>query len=390
MTHTEGNGQARRPRLPDAGWLPDPSRMDLERFWDGTSWTGRTRDRASRIERVPVWDSGMPDGRRARGGRANARARRAQRSRRRSERRTGGVGGFLIFVLAVVIVVGGAGYVGALPSWVPWPTELTQSMPTGPDVAYPVFGSDETVTYLARNLIAQKAEIDVTWVQASGRDVRSVVQDAMDEAMLQNPYAFVNGWSMSIQAARVRVEPDYTYAADEAERRRVATASAVAAIVATPEIAGAADVRAAITAIHNAVLTTATYDHVAADAITAGTTSSDSPQVAQSQEAYGILVDGTAVCTGYARAFQLLAQASGLQSVVVTGVANSGVTTGGHAWNRVSVDGQWLVVDTTWDDATDAQLGTNYLMIGTQDPLMSTRSQDADWVVDANVGMYGG
>jgi len=56
----------------------------------------------------------------------------------------------------------------------------------------------------------------------------------------------------------------------------------------------------------------------------------------------------------------------------------------------VLVDGEWLVVDTTWDDATDAQLGTTYLMIGTQDPLMSTRSQDADWVVDANVGMYGG
>ena len=54
------------------------------------------------------------------------------------------------------------------------------------------------------------------------------------------------------------------------------------------------------------------------------------------------------------------------------------------------VDGQWLVVDTTWDDATDAQLGTDYLMINSQDPLMSTRTVDSDWVVDADAGLYGG
>jgi hypothetical protein len=380
MTHTERDGQARRPRLPDAGWLPDPSRMDIERFWDGTRWTARTRDRVSKLERIPAWEPVATRRQRSRGQR---------RPRLRQADRRGGGGGFLMIAVAVVLAVGGAGYVGALPSWVPWPTELTQGRPAGPDVAYPVFGSDDTVTYLARNLVAQKGDIDVTWIQASGGDVRSVVQDAMDEAMLQNPYAFVNGWTMSIEAARVRVEPDYSYLPDEAERRRAAIASSVAAITATPEVTGAPDDRTTIQAIHDAVLRTATYDHGAADAISAGDTSTDSPQVAQSQEAYGILVDGTAVCTGYARTFQLLAQASGLQSVVVTGIANSGVTTGGHAWNRVRVDGQWLVVDATWDDADDARLGTDYLMIGTQDPLMSTRSQDSDWVVDASVGMYG-
>lgn len=311
-----------------------------------------------------------------------------QTRRRETGRRSGGA--LTAFVLAVGISIAGVGYVGALPSWVPWPTELTRGIPTGPDVAFPVFGSDDTVTYLARNLIAQEPQIDVTWIQASGRDVSAVVRDAMDEAMLQNPYAFVNGWSMSISIARVRVEPVYTYGADEAQRRREAMAGAVAAIAATPEVAQAADARAKVDAIHAAVLHASTYDHTAAFAIAAGTSSSDSAQVAQSQEAYGTLVAGTAVCTGYARAFQLLAQASGLQSVVVTGVANSGVTTGGHAWDRVLVEGQWLVVDPTWDDADDSQPGATYLLIDMQDPLMETRTQDMDWVVDANAWMYGG
>ena len=38
------------PRLPSAGWMPDPSRTDIERYWDGAAWTARTRDRYSLVE----------------------------------------------------------------------------------------------------------------------------------------------------------------------------------------------------------------------------------------------------------------------------------------------------------------------------------------------------
>ncbi|NTV38879.1 MAG: DUF2510 domain-containing protein, partial [Demequinaceae bacterium] len=161
MTHSEDGAPLpprRAPRLPDPGWLPDPSRIDLERFWNGTRWTGHTRDIAPTIERIPAAES------------RPAHDRRSQPPREKS--RSGG-GGVVALLLAVVVAIAGAGYVGALPSWAPWPTELTRGMPAGPDVAYPVFGSDETVTYLARSLIAQKAQIDVTWIQASGLDARS-------------------------------------------------------------------------------------------------------------------------------------------------------------------------------------------------------------------------
>lgn len=85
--------------------------------------------------------------------------------------------------------------------------------------------------------------------------------------------------------------------------------------------------------------------------------------VARSQEAYGILVDGTAVCTGYARAFQLLASAMGLTSVMVTGEADGGVT-------------------------TDALPRRDYLLMNPRDPRMETRAANLYWVVDANAGMY--
>lgn len=58
----------------------------------------------------------------------------------------------------------------------------------------------------------------------------------------------------------------------------------------------------------------------------------------------------SAVCEGYAKAFQLLLSAAGIESVYVVGDA-SGT---GHAWNQVKIDGQWYNVDSTWNDTGNA------------------------------------
>lgn len=65
-----------------------------------------------------------------------------------------------------------------------------------------------------------------------------------------------------------------------------------------------------------------------------------------SRTAYGALVEGKAVCEGYARAFQHLLMLSGIPSFVVTGQSD-GVA---HAWNLVKIDGSYYYVDVTWDD----------------------------------------
>lgn len=57
---------------------------------------------------------------------------------------------------------------------------------------------------------------------------------------------------------------------------------------------------------------------------------------------YGLLVEGTAVCMGYANTFQLFMDLLDIPCITVTGV--------GHAWNLVQLDGDWYAVDVTWDD----------------------------------------
>lgn len=64
--------------------------------------------------------------------------------------------------------------------------------------------------------------------------------------------------------------------------------------------------------------------------------------------AYGALVEQRTMCNGYAEAMRLLLACSGVESLIVTGVAD-GVD---HAWNKVNVDGTWYHVDATWDDPT--------------------------------------
>ena len=66
--------------------------------------------------------------------------------------------------------------------------------------------------------------------------------------------------------------------------------------------------------------------------------------------AYGALVEGKAVCEGYAESLQYLLQRVGIQAVEVFGY---GVTDKGgenHAWNIVRIDGQYYLVDLTWND----------------------------------------
>ena len=140
--------------------------------------------------------------------------------------------------------------------------------------------------------------------------------------------------------------------------------------------------------IHDFIVSTAEYDYAAYE--TMGAEGTVTPRVQQSQEAYGILVAGTAVCNGYAQAFQAIAEEAGLETVVVNGTVSQGMTIGQHAWNQVLVDGQWLVVDATWDDpGGDAGTRTDYLLIDPASSLLETRYTGYDWIVDANRDNFG-
>lgn len=65
--------------------------------------------------------------------------------------------------------------------------------------------------------------------------------------------------------------------------------------------------------------------------------------------AYGAIVEGRAVCEGYAKAFQLLSSRVGVECCTIRGQGD-GIS---HMWNLVNIDGSWYHVDATWDDTED-------------------------------------
>ncbi len=67
--------------------------------------------------------------------------------------------------------------------------------------------------------------------------------------------------------------------------------------------------------------------------------------------AFGCLIEGQAVCEGYANSVQLLCEMMEIPCIKVTGTAYGG----NHIWNAVYLDGKWWMLDVTFNDPIGKQ-----------------------------------
>lgn len=78
--------------------------------------------------------------------------------------------------------------------------------------------------------------------------------------------------------------------------------------------------------------------------------------------AYSALITGDEyqpVCEGYAKAMKIIADLMGIPCVLVTSRQ--------HMWNCVKMDdGEWYLMDLTWDDSGDRALDYRYFLVGSQ------------------------
>ena len=64
---------------------------------------------------------------------------------------------------------------------------------------------------------------------------------------------------------------------------------------------------------------------------------------------YGAIVNGNAVCEGYAKAFSYLLSQLGIESKGIVGKGSQEL----HMWNAVKIDGNWYYTDISWDDGKE-------------------------------------
>ncbi|MDR3206712.1 MAG: hypothetical protein LBT60_00075 [Oscillospiraceae bacterium] len=128
--------------------------------------------------------------------------------------------------------------------------------------------------------------------------------------------------------------------------RAAEKAKAVAAAVLTPDMSDTRKIRA----LHDWLVLHCQYDHSATEADMLPFT------------AYGALVEGSAVCSGYANAMVLLLREAGIPVLRINGFAYTpdGI---GHAWNAVLAEGAWLYVDATWDDSDAGSPRDTYFLV---------------------------
>lgn len=105
------------------------------------------------------------------------------------------------------------------------------------------------------------------------------------------------------------------------------------------------------------------------------------------QTAYGALVDGKAVCAGYARAYQLLMLEAGIPCYYVQGFSENPQTgtTENHAWNLVWLDGKCYYTDVTWDDQGSNGVFHEYLNLSKEE-ISKTHIPEESEVLPASCG----
>lgn len=106
--------------------------------------------------------------------------------------------------------------------------------------------------------------------------------------------------------------------------------------------------------VHDYIVNNTDYDYLTAT----------TKKLGFAHTAYGCLVEGEAVCEGYAEAFTYIMNTIGIESGICTG--------SDHAWNYVNVDGDYYWLDATWDDNGKEPLHEYFLF--TDDQLLRSRT----------------
>lgn len=256
--------------------------------------------------------------------------------------------------------------------------ELAEGVKEAPPTDYPIYGSNEFTRFLAQHFIAQTPVIDISdYANAPGMPEAF---DAAQEAMYQNPYA-INIDGLSLGGGGDKLFVTYLFDKGEAEAIQESIAAKSAEVIASVVSDDMSDAQI-VTALNDWLVANSEYDDAALAALDQSFGSiPDGYEYAWN--ATGNLIDGKGVCASYAYAFNALANAAGVETVVVAGDVLSG---GAHAWNKVFIDGAWKAVDVTWNDSPD---GNRYLMINDSEFTDSAqRVQDEDWMYDLYLTRY--
>jgi len=175
----------------------------------------------------------------------------------------------------------------------------------------------------------ERFDLDVLWAAAT-------------EAFYQNPLTLgINGFGTN--DSRTVLTVNYADGRDEQQRRQAALRQEASAVIGRIITPGMSELEKQI-AINNYLTSTVSYDHAALENAKQNNFQNVDARFNNSFTAYGVLINKSGVCQGFSKAFKLLADEAGLDSIVVTGLMHGTMP---HAWNRVRIGEDWMTIDVT-------------------------------------------
>lgn len=174
-------------------------------------------------------------------------------------------------------------------------------------------------------------------VKLQGDIQKEGIIDSVKKIMADYGYSgYISGIEYSINNSTLYVHFNYKGGKEHFLSNIGAVNSKVQAIVTAAIKPGMSEYDKEL-AIHDYVVNKVKYDY---------TNLQNNTVPDDSYTAYGALVNGTAVCQGYAEAMYRLLNKAGVKCILVSGSGNNVP----HAWNMVSIGGAYYHVDTTFDD----------------------------------------
>ena len=232
--------------------------------------------------------------------------------------------------------------------------------------------------YIAVNMLSTQNSIDLSSFPESAD--MDIVADAFNEARYQNPLILgIKGGSVDTETRTLYVYYDFNR--ENTASRQNEIRNKVDEIISKIITDGMTDAEKE-DAINTYLCSTVEYDFDALDNAEANDFRYVDEMYNDSFTAYGILINGKGVCAGYSAAFKLLADAAGLENIVVTGYLDGSLP---HAWNKVKIDGEWYIIDTT---NNDNDVIPNVLFNLSDSAAWSALTEDDEFVMDSCVYNY--
>ena len=238
---------------------------------------------------------------------------------------------------------------GGGPSQSGSPILPAQSFPSDPatleaeiavDTADQYRGLNELGQTIYRRIVYAANSLNRSAVVLPAETVMADIDSAFNAVMADMPELFwlQKSLKMITDNGEVRIYLDYSVDSEEELReKQLKLEEAVEeAMAVLPE--GADEFNRELL-LHDWVVRRVEYDSTAA--------ADQTGEYPQAYTVYGALVEGKAVCEGYARAMQLLLRKAGMGCSLISGKAGGDE----HMWNLVTVDGALYHLDATWDDS---------------------------------------